>query len=137
MHKCTVCAFFMLVASGAGAQSAKPAEVWFNAGHIALSVSGTGGITGAEWTFDRATNGDVRILKKERRGNASIAGTVLSICSDQALLLKDLQPSRGRELSELNEPVLYLQLVLRLLARAMPDGLPVAGSDIAVDVGDD
>src|SRR5690242_17273832 len=128
MPKCTICALLALVAAGAWAQSPKPGETWFNAGHVALAVAGAGGATGAEWQFDRANNGDVRILKKERRGNANVTGTVLSICSDQALLLKDLQPQRGHELSELNEPVLYLQLVLRLLARAMPDGLPVAGS---------
>jgi hypothetical protein len=137
MHKCTACALLALVTAGAGAQSPKPAEVWFNPGHVALAAGGAGDSIGAEWQFDRADNGDVRITKKERRGDAKIAGTVLSICSDQALLLKDIEPARGRELYELNEPVLYLQLVLRLLARAMPDGLPAAGSEAAVDTGDE
>jgi hypothetical protein len=136
MRKCAAFVLLVSCALGAGAQSPKPADVWFGAGHIALAATGPAGGIAAEWQFDRADNGDVRIVKHERRGNASISGTVLSVCEDQALLLKDIASAPRRELQELNEPVLYLQLALRLLARAMPGGLPAAGSETAIDVGD-
>lgn len=137
MWKCAAVALLAAVATGAGAQPSKPAAVWFSAGHIALTATDAAGGLAAEWQFDRAENGDVRLVKTERRGEAKLSGTVLSVCGDQALLLKDIAPQRGRELQELNEPVLYLQLALRLLARAMPDGLPAAGSETAIDVGDE
>ena len=111
--------------------------MWFSAGHIALTATdGAGGLT-AEWQFDRADNGDVQIIKDERRGTAKVSGTLLSVCDDQALLFKDIVPARQHELQELNEPVLHLQLVLRLLARAMPQGLPALGAQTSIDVGDD
>lgn len=125
------------IALNAGAQNAKPADVWFTAGHIALTATDTGNAFTGEWQFDRADNGDVRIVKDERRGAATVKGTLLSVCDDQALLFKDIVPSRQQELSEMNEPVLNLQLLLRLLARAMPQGLPAIGTQTAIDVGDD
>jgi hypothetical protein len=137
MRKCAAFALLASVALGAGAQSPKPAEVWFSGGHIALKATAAGDGVAAEWQFDRADNGDVRLVKNERRGNANVSGVVLSVCSDRALLLKNIAPAPRQELRELNEPVLYLQLALRLLARAMPDGLPVAGSETAIDLGDD
>src|SRR5882757_4733085 len=126
MRKCAAFALLASVALGAGAQSPKPAEVWFSGGHIALKATAAGDGVAAEWQFDRADNGDVCLVKNERRGNANVSGVVLSVCSDRALLLKNIAPAPRQELRELNEPVLYLQLALRLLARAMPDGLPVA-----------
>jgi hypothetical protein len=137
MRTCVAFAVLASIAAGAGAQNSKPADVWFSAGHVALAASAPAGAIAAEWQFDRADNGDVRLAKKERRGNADVSGVVLSVCGDQALLLKDIVPAPRRELQELNEPVLYLQLALRLLARAMPDGLPVAGSETAIDLGDE
>ncbi len=137
MRECTAFALLATFALGAGAQSSKPADVWFGAGHIALAATGPAGGIAAEWQFDRADNGDVRLVKNEHRGFASVSGTVLSVCGDQALLLKDIATSPRRELQELNEPVLYLQLALRLLALALPDGLPSAGRDTAIDIGDE
>ena len=134
------CAAFVVLASfglGAGAQNPKLSPVWFTAGHIALTAASAGSGLAAEWQFDRADNGDVRLVKSERRGAVNVSGTVLSVCGDQALLLKDIVPAPRRELQELNEPVLYLQLALRLLARAMPDGLPVAEAETAIDIGDE
>lgn len=137
MLKTAVFAMLAAVASGAGAQSSSPIETWYGAGHIALVASDAAAGFRAEWRFDRADNGDIRIVKDERRGPARVDGTLLSVCDDQALLFKDIVPVRQQELRELNEPVLYLQLVLRLLARAMPQGLPVAGVQTAIDVADD
>jgi hypothetical protein len=137
MRTCVAFAVLASIAVGAGAQNPKPADVWFSAGHVVLAATAPGGAIAAEWQFDRADNGDVRLVKKERRGDANVSGVVLSVCGDQVLLLKDIASAPRRELQELNEPVLYLQLALRLLARAMPDGLPVAGSVTAIDLGDE
>ncbi len=126
-----------LVAFGTSAQTPKPADVWLSAGHIELTATNAGGGLIAEWQFDRADNGDVRLIKNERRGSDKVSGTVLSICADQAILFKDFVPTSRHELRELDEPVLHLQLVLRLLARAMPEGLPRDGSDTAIDIGDE
>ena len=137
MRKCALFALLATVALGAAAQTPKPAEVWFSGGHVALKAAAAGDGVAAEWQFDRADNGDVRLVKNERRGNANVSGVVLSVCGDRALLLKNIAPTPRHEFQELNEPVLYLQLALRLLARAMPDGLPVAGSETAIDLSDD
>jgi hypothetical protein len=135
MRRCVAFAVMASVACGAAAQTSKPADVWYSAGHIGLTATGAG--LNAEWQFDRANNGDVRLVKNERRDSARISGTILSVCDDRALVFKDITPAPRHEMQELNEPVLHLQLTLRLLARAMPDGLPAAGSDIAIDTGDD
>jgi hypothetical protein len=137
MLKTAVFAMLGAIALSAQAQSPKPADVWFGGGHIVLSVTDAAGAFSAQWQFDRADNGDVRIIKEERRGSTKVSGTLMSVCDDQALLLKDIVPARQLELQELNEPVLNLQLVLRLLARAMPQGLPAAGAQTAIDTGDD
>ncbi len=136
----TKIAAIVLLASatlGASAQNLKPAAVWVSAGHIELAVTGAAEGISAQWQFDRADNGDVRLVKNERRGSANVSGTVLSICADRAILFKDMVPASRHELRELDEPVLHLQLVLRLLARAMPEGLPPDGSETAIDIGDD
>ena len=124
------------VALAAGAQNPAPASPWYDAGHIALTATDTAGLA-ATWQFDRADNGDIRIIKDERRGAVTVSGTLLSICDDQALLFKDIVPARQRELQEMNVPVLHLQLVLRLLARALPQGLPATAAQAGIDIADD
>src|SRR4051812_3629681 len=110
MQKSVVLILLAAVAQSAAAQTARPADVWYGAGHIALSAIGDG--VAAEWQFDRADNGDIRLIKNERRDGAKISGTVLSVCEDQALIFKDIAPAPRRELNELNDPVLHLQLAL-------------------------
>lgn len=125
------------VALCAGAQNAAPASLWYAAGHVALTVvDASRGLTAA-WQFDRADNDDVRIVKDERRGATTVKGTLLSVCGDQALVLQDIVPARLAELRELDEPVLHLQLVLRLLARALPQGPVAMEGEMSVDTGDE
>ncbi|MDB5808507.1 MAG: hypothetical protein JWN94_629 [Betaproteobacteria bacterium] len=140
MQKCAVFAVVALLvpmATGAYAQDQKPADVWFSGGHVSLSATAADGSFRAKWEFDRATNGDIRLVKDESRGTLKVSGTLMSVCDDQALLFKDIAPAPRREMYELNEPILYLQLALRLLSRAMPNGLPGAGSETAIDIGDE
>ena len=133
----TACVVLASVSLNAGAQNAAPAALWYEAGHVALTVMDASRELAAAWQFDRADNGDVRIVKEERRGAARVHGTLLSICGDQALLFKDIVPAGLAELQELNEPVLHLQLALRLLARALPQGPQVFGEQMSIDTGDD
>ena len=128
---------FGLSALPAYAQDA-PAISWYAAGHVDLNVSDpeTGLVAGA-WQFDRADNGDIRIIKREQRDGTQVTGSLMSICDDQALLFKDIVPPRHREMDELDRPILLLQLTLKLLARGFPQGpLSVLGKS-ALDVGDE
>jgi hypothetical protein len=135
--KFAACAVLASVALCAGAQTPSPATLWYEAGHVELMVTDAPRGLAASWQFDRADNGDVRIIKEERRGASMASGTLLSVCGDQALLFKDIVPARQGELQELNEPVLHLQLVLRLLARALPQGPLALAEPVSIDIGDD
>ena len=135
MLKSAVFAALVLVVLSARAQNLPPATLWHNAGHVELSVTHSTGRVAA-WQFDRADNGDVRVIKEEQRGATKVSGTLLSVCNDQALLFKDIVPVKHRELHELDEPILHLQLVLRLLARALPQGPLAVGADANIDVGE-
>ena len=125
------------VTTVAAAQTPSPASLWYNAGHVMLAVDDPAKSLRGEWEFDRADNGDVRIVKDEQRGARKVRGMLLSICEDHALLFNGIVPERRHELDELNAPVLYLQLVLRLLARAAPQGPSGAWADGVVEVRDD
>lgn len=117
-------ALLCLLAAAASAQAptAPPAAAWSRAGHVMLELADAAADVRARWQFDRADNGDHRILREEQRAGAQLAGAVLVVCDTYALLLRGLEPARGRELAELDGPLVHLQLVLRLLARAAPAG---------------
>lgn len=117
-----------LLAPAAQAQAPSPAATWFRAGHVTLRLTDAAADFRATWRFDRADNGDNRILREEQRGSTRIDGEVMAICDDQALLLHDIRPERTHELRELDGPLMYLQLTLRLLARALPEGVSVAAA---------
>lgn len=136
MIKPAVFAVLALTALSARAQSPSPATLWYNAGHVELSVTSSAGEFTAAWQFDRADNGDIRIIKNEQRGANTNNGTLLSVCEDRALLFKDIVPATRREMRELDEPVLHLQLALRLLARALPQGPAAIGAEAAIDINE-
>jgi hypothetical protein len=125
-----------VLASAVAAQSPSPATGWYRAGHVTLRLTDAAREFSAAWQFDRADNGDNRVMREERRGGASINGTVMSICDDQALLMKGVTPERLREMRELDEPVLHLQMVLRLLARAAPEGPSAVGNDKLIEIAE-
>jgi hypothetical protein len=137
MAKLAVFAMLAFAAFDAQAQSPSPATLWYNAGHVTLAVTGAAADLSASWQFDRADNGDIRIVKEEQRGAATkVSGTLMSVCSDRALLFKGIVPLRRHELQELNEPVLHLQLVLRLLALALPQGPLAVGAQKGIELSD-
>jgi hypothetical protein len=138
MRKICLTAALAALVTTAYAQEPKPSPAtdWYRAGHVTLRVSDAAQGMSAAWQFDRADNGDNRIVRDERRGEAAAAGTVISVCDDRALLMNGLKPGRGREMREIDEPVLVLQMVLRVLARAAPEGPAALAADKLVEIGD-
>ncbi len=134
MGRLLLCAVLCAACSGTHAQAPRPGAAWYEAGHVLLGVTEPAvGLSGS-WQFDRATNGDIRIVKDEQRMGTAFKGTLMVICGDAAFLTKELAPAKGRELRELDGPVLLLQLALRLLERAVPQGPQAVSGEIAIDV---
>lgn len=88
----------------------------------------------AEWHFDRSDAGDIRIQKSERRAGTAISATVISYCDDRALLVGGVVPLAGHPEEELDKPVLALQLTLKLLARAFPQGPAALAGPAVADI---
>jgi len=133
--------FFALIAAlvpaaHAQVQKPSPATEWYRAGHVTLRLTDAARDFTARWQFDRADNGDNRVIREERRGAVDVSGTVMTICDDRALVMKNLKPERKHEMGEIDEPVLNLQLVLRLLARAAPEGPVAMGGEKLVELNE-
>jgi hypothetical protein len=138
MKYCVAGLALVFLATYSYAQNQSPSTVpWFTAGHVDLNVTDPETMLTASWQFDRAENGDIRVIKQEQRGSAEVAGTLISICSDHALLFKNVAPPRLREMNELDQPILSLQLALKLLARALPQGAHAVAKMSTVDVSDE
>jgi hypothetical protein len=112
------------------------ASAWYRAGHVLLNVTDSHGLLRASWRFDRASNGDIRVVKQEQHGIVSSVGSVMSVCGDQALLFDGLVPPKGREMDELNTPILLLQLTLKLLAHALPAGPQTVTQETMINIED-
>jgi hypothetical protein len=127
-----------VLAASVQAQSPQPspASEWYRAGHVSLRLENSAGDFAATWQFDRADNGDNRVIRDEQRAGTLIKGTVMSICDDQALVMTGLKPAPRHEMQELDEPVLHLQMLLRLLARAAPEGPVAFGGDKLVEISE-
>ena len=134
-----VVGLLMCAISAAGlAQAPRPGAAWYAVAQVLLGFTEPGvGLSGS-WQFDQADNGDKRIIKNEQRLGTQVSGSVLAICDDRALLLKDLQPTKGiPATSELYGPVRLLQLVLRLLDRGLPQGPQAITGETAIAARDD
>ena len=119
----------------AQAPNATPAAEWYRAGHVTLRLADAARDFNATWQFDRADNGDNRVIREERRAGVALNATVMTVCDDLALLMQGVAPVQHREMREIDEPVLHLQMLLRLLARALPEGpsAVAAGKRIELD----
>ncbi len=120
----------------AQAQKPSPATDWYRAGHVTLRLTDAAHDFSAAWQFDRADNGDNRVIREERRGNVAVNATVMAVCDDLALVMKGATPERRHELREIDDPVLHLQMLLRLLARAVPEGPVAFGNDKLVEISE-
>ena len=130
--------WLLCVVSAAGsAQAPRAGAAWYAAGHVLLGITEPGvGLSGS-WQFDQADNRDTRVIKNEQRLGTQVNGTVLAVCDDHALLLKDLQPPTGPATVEFDGPMHLLQLALRLLERGLPQGPQALTGETAVEARDD
>lgn len=124
MKKISWLAALLVVLGGTAlpAVAQAPAADWYRAGHVTLRLTNAARDFNAAWQFDRADNGDNRVIRDERRAGVALNATVMTACDDLALLMQGVAPLPRREMREIDEPVLHVQLLLRLLARALPEG---------------
>lgn len=107
---------------------------WTRGNRVAIGVTQERLGFSALWRFERAANGDIVLEKEEHRGGQSIQGALMLVGGGGALLLRELRPERGQELDALNGPMMMLQLVLRLLERAVPAGPQSLAADRKVSI---
>jgi len=136
----------MLAVSGVHAQGtvatkpvAKPAveqvSAWARGNRVLLGVTQARLGFSAQWRFARADNGDIVLDKEESRAGQTEAGTLILVGSG-ALAARDLRLERGRELDSINGPLLMLQLVLRLMERAVPGGPASLKQDTRIELSE-
>ena len=109
---------------------------WFAANRITLKMNDEGLNYNATWNFDRGENGDFKILLNENRAGEARAGRIFMI-ENQALLVKDLALTESQVLPALDGPSLMLQLTLKLLKKAFPDGPQSISEDMNIDIASD
>lgn len=117
-----------------GADAGRVSE-WAQGNRILLGVTQEKLGFAAQWRFERAGNGDIFLEKQENRAGRMEAGALLLIDSG-ALLARDMRLEPGKELDAINGPLLMLQLVLRLLERAVPGGPSAITKDMQVDISE-
>jgi len=110
-------------------------SAWARGNRVLLGVTQARLGFSAQWRFGRADNGDILLEKEESRGGQTEAGTLILVGSG-ALAARELRLERGRELDSINGPLLMLQLVLRLLERAVPAGPASLKQDVRIDLSE-
>ena len=89
------------------------AAAWFKANHASVSVSAPGSSEKDAFTFDIATNGDLRI---DASGSSDGSGRGSLMLVSGSLLVKDLALTADEEIDAIDAPVILLQLANKLLA---------------------
>ena len=115
---------------------AKPAlsgATWGKGNRVLVGVTQERIGFSAHWRFQRSADEDILIdLEESRAGNVR-AGSLLLI-GKNALLARDVPLQPGQEVDAFDGPLLMLQLVLRLLERAVPAGPGGLKQDVQVDI---
>jgi hypothetical protein len=75
----------------------------------------------AAWEFTFSGDNDLLLIVDTHQGKESTQGSILLV-SGRAMLTKGLSLEQGYEIDALDAPVLMYQLVVGLLAQAIPDG---------------
>lgn len=119
------------------ARSATPApSEWARGSRLLLGVTQPALGFAAQWRFERSSTGDVLVERQESRGARLDAGVLLLLAGHGALLVRDAQLAPGRELDAVNGPLMMLELVLRLLERAVPGGPTTLVRDRHIDLSE-
>ena len=109
---------------------------WYAANRITLKMNDDALHYSASWNFDRGKKGDFKILLDENRAGEKRTGGILMI-ENQALLVKDLTLTEFQVLPAVDGPSLMLQLTLKLLKKAFPDGPQSISKDETIDLVSD
>ena len=86
--------------------------------------------------LELAANGDAKVSFDANDGSKTSAGTILLV-SGQWMLISGLTAEPGREIDSLDVAALNSQLVLSLLSRVLPEGLPSGGGERVVSFVED
>ncbi len=115
----------------------KPGAAWYRGNQITLDASEPKAGFRARWTFERTEANDIRLVLDEQRKAGPQSGTIL-IIGQKALLTRDLVLARqGALMPAVDGSTLLLNLTLRALERAVPDGPQSVRRERAVNVRDD
>jgi hypothetical protein len=117
------------------ADSAVASSEWAKGNRMLLGVTQERLGFSAQWRFQRSANGDILLDLEETRAGQARAGALMLV-GNGVLLARDVPLERGRELDSFNGPLLMLQLVLRLLERAVPAGPASIKREIPLDVAE-
>ncbi|MPZ47007.1 MAG: hypothetical protein GEV05_27310 [Betaproteobacteria bacterium] len=133
---------FALAATLAAAQSRQPpadpavaSSEWAKGNRVLLGVTQERLGFSAQWRFQRSGNGDIVLDLEETRAGQARAGALMLVANG-VLLARDVPLERGRELDSFNGPLLMLQLVLRLLERAVPAGPASIKREMPIDAAE-
>lgn len=94
---------------------------WERFNRLDLESTDRSGTYHAQWSFELAENGDLRIGVDERNGSESRVGQVMLV-SGRALLTKGVKLTGEQRIDFIDGPVLMCQLAINLLHYAFADG---------------
>ena len=115
----------------------KPGAAWYRGNLITLDASEPKAGFKSRWVFERTAGNDIRLVLDEQRKAGPQSGTVL-IIGQKALLTRDLVLARqGALMQAVDGPTLLLNLSLRLLERAVPEGPQSLRRERTISVKDD
>jgi hypothetical protein len=102
-------------------QAAGHVATWERFNRLDLESTDRSGTYHAQWSFELAENGDLKIGVNERNGSESRVGQVMLV-SGRALLIKGVKLTGDQRIDFIDGPVLMCQLAINLLHYAFADG---------------
>jgi hypothetical protein len=105
----------------AARQDAGHDVTWERFNRLDLESTDRSGTYHAQWSFELAENGDLKIGVNERNGSESRVGQVMLV-SGRALLIKGVKLTGDQRIDFIDGPVLMCQLAINLLHYAFADG---------------
>lgn len=102
-------------------QAAGHDVTWERFNRLDLESTDRSGTYHAQWSFELAENGDLRIGVDERNGSESRVGQVMLV-TGRALLTKGVKLTGDQRIDFIDGPVLMCQLAINLLHYSFADG---------------
>jgi hypothetical protein len=121
-------ALWLALAAGVALAARSPAGLavdgspWFGLGQATLMLEDETLGYQANWVFEIGPGAqELRLAKDERHGTTSVRGTLL-VLGGAAMLSRGIELTPGEETEAVGGPALILELSLRVLERAFPQG---------------